>query len=206
MRNRDGVSTVLGCLRHALWFDRDIITAGQLLTDNPYYARSEKPRQALAMVQGILNTKGYTGYEYLGFVSYYMYNCSRARVNEIFYIASENVVEEFLQFKKTRLHRLKVRMDLLRKYYKSQRHSRGTPFQVLQGLQGDCVRKLQIMLQYPEDFDPNDCMTYWEPRAFHVEHRLCVSPELLVVCPDLTRTLKEDGGANAAYRLTFPAD
>jgi hypothetical protein len=200
MRNKDGVLGVLDCLSDPLYFKLGVEDALKIYTDSKYAGTAVKSKDYVQHINNVLTETGYTGYEYLGFFAFFT-NCNEACLTQLSRLAGRDCMQQFFDFKFGRLSDLTIRMQLLEEYYADRILGGFAPIEALAGVAGDSVRKVELMLRQYSDFSTEDVNNYFIPRATDVRRRLGVSPELLVVCPHVTKMLKAQGGDNEYVRL-----
>jgi hypothetical protein len=208
MRNKDGVSKTAGqALLKLLGLGTGILAAGAAWSGRPSWGRSHVP--ALDDIQRALNKAGYSAYEYLGYVMFFHStkegSSSEAKLIQISRLISENVFRDFLAFKRSRLSRLTYLWQSILTNYKSKvNYDLYGPEHILSKIiVANEVFKLEILFMHRESFSVEFMEKYIKFAAGIVGEKLKVSPELLVVCPCLTRELRANGGDNEFARLTL---
>ena len=205
MRNKDGVSEKMGCLKHLLGFSTGILEAARYLTGSKYYGSSHAYIDKFQYAQDRLNQQGYTGFEYMGYVAFYQIGePSRDRWNRMNVLLSADTLDGFFKFKESRLKRVGIRMDLVDKEYQADRNVglRG-PEDIFESVGGNCGYKTELLMRYARDFSEQFVLAHWNKYNYGIGDKFRMSPEMIVVCNRVATIFKTKGGINGFTDIAF---
>jgi len=209
MRNKDGVSSIIGHLKEHLCFHKSVQEAGAYFTARPSYGRSHK--SPLGRIQGWLDSKGYTGFEFLGYVMYNRLSIEEGDDDPGPYIlpqigkyCSDSMLKEFFKFKENRVRQAELRLDLAMQEYKRFRDiDINTPEEILDRMTWRAAIKLEIALVCFADFGDGYVEGLWERYNRGIGEALRFSPEMLVYHTRTLQKLNLHGGVNEHTKLIF---
>lgn len=205
MRNKDGVSEKMGCLKHLLGFSTGILAAGAYFTGNKRYGSARDNAPYFQYIQDNLNLHGYTGFEYMGYIGFYHYDHpDRSLWQRTPLVTSEDTLKAFFQFKESRFKRVSIRMRLIDKEYQAERSvGYRTCEEVFEGLSGNCGYKMEILMRYSRDFSDDFMASIWNKYNYGIGDKFRMTPELIVVCSSLRLRFQTEGGENGFTSTAF---
>jgi len=209
MRNKDGVSSIIGHLKEHLCFHKNVQEAGAYYSGKSYYGNTHKGK--LTYVQRWLASKGYTGFEFVGYVMFFRIMRPEEKSGEhilkkIDLFCSEAMINEFLKFKENRARAVEVDLSLaLQKYKRGRDIGIRTPEEVLEGMSWSDAYKLEISQICLADFSEEYAEGLWVKYGPSVGETFRFSPEMLVHHSRTRKKLNLNGGDNEYAKRLFRA-